>query len=250
MAERTDHFKALGKHKTAGNYSCALKHFMQFRQEKDIALEELTSGTMKDFQTHLIGKGLKMNTISLYNRILKAIYNYALDEEIIQEDKRPFRKVFTGAEKTRKRTLGKEALKKIVRADLRGDASLEFARDMFLFSIYMQGMAFVDIAHLRKSQIKNRCLVYRRSKTNQCLKIVIQPCAREIIEKWMVDDKECPYLFPILYNPLKNRRSDTTPPSGRRIKGWRGSRHGWGWRNRSAHTLPAIHGPRLPNGPA
>ena len=52
MAERTDHFKALGKHKTAGNYSCALKHFMQFRQEKDIALEELTSGTMKDFQTH------------------------------------------------------------------------------------------------------------------------------------------------------------------------------------------------------
>mgnify|MGYP001157674593 FL=1 len=211
VAERTDHFKALGKHKTAGNYSCALKHFMQFRQEKDIALEELTSGTMKDFQTHLIGKGLKMNTISLYNRILKAVYNYALDEEIIQEDKRPFRKVFTGAEKTRKRTLGKEALKKIVRADLRGDASREFARDMFLFSIYMQGMAFVDIAHLRKSQIKNRCLVYRRSKTNQCLKIVIQPCAREIIEKWMVDDKECPYLFPILYNPLKKQevRYDT-----------------------------------------
>lgn len=83
VAERTDHFKVLGKHKTAGNYSCALKHFMQFRQEKDIALEELTSGTMKDFQTHLIGKGLKMNTISLYNRILKAVYNYALDEEII-----------------------------------------------------------------------------------------------------------------------------------------------------------------------
>lgn len=211
LESRTDHFKALGKHKTAGNYSCALKHFMQFRQEKDIALEELTSGTMKDFQTHLIGKGLKMNTISLYNRILKAVYNYALDEEIIQEDKRPFRKVFTGVEKTRKRTLGKEALKKIVRADLRGDASLEFARDMFLFSIYMQGMAFVDIARLRKSQIKNRYLVYRRSKTNQCLKIVIQPCAWEIIDRWRVDDKDSPYLFPILYNPLKKRevRYDT-----------------------------------------
>ena len=211
LESHTDHFKALGKHKTAGNYSCALKHFMQFRQEKDIALEELTSGTMKDFQTHLIGKWLKMNTISLYNRILKAVYNYALDEEIIQEDKRPFRKVFTGVEKTRKRTLGKEALKKIVRAYLRGDASLEFARDMFLFSIYMQGMAFVDIARLHKFQIKNRCLVYRRSKTNQRLKIVIQPCAREIIDKWMMDDKDSPYLFPILYNPLKKQevRYDT-----------------------------------------
>lgn len=205
VAERTDHFKALGKQKTAGNYSCALKHFVQFRQEEDIAVEELTSGTMKDFQTHLIGEGLKMNTISLYNRILKAVYNYALDEEILQEDKRPFRKVFTGTEKTRKRTLGKEALKKIVRADLRGDASLEFARDMFLFSIYMQGMAFVDIARLRKSQVKNKCLVYRRSKTNRCLKIVIQPYAREIIDKWKVDDKDCPYLFPVLYNPLKKQ---------------------------------------------
>lgn len=205
VAERTDHFKALGKQKTAGNYSCALKHFVQFRQEEDIAVEELTSGTMKDFQTHLIGEGLKMNTISLYNRILKAVYNYALDEEILQEDKRPFRKVFTGTEKTRKRTLGKEALKKIVRADLRGNASLEFARDMFLFSIYMQGMAFVDIARLRKSQVKNKCLVYRRSKTNRCLKIVIQPYAREIIDKWKVDDKDCPYLFPVLYNPLKKQ---------------------------------------------
>lgn len=211
VAERIEHFKALGKLKTASNYSCALKHFMQFRQGKDIKLEELTSNLMKDFQVYLIGKGLKMNTISLYNRVLKAVYNYALDEEIIHEDKRPFRKVFTGAEKTRKRTLGKDTLKKMVRADLKGDVSLEFARDMFLFSIYMQGMAFVDIAHLRKSQIKNKCLVYRRSKTNQCLKIVIQPFAREIIDKWMVDDKDCPYLFPILYNPLKRQeiRYDT-----------------------------------------
>lgn len=205
LESRTDHFKALGKQKTAGNYLCALKHFVQFRQEEDIAVEELTSGTMKDFQTHLIGEGLKMNTISLYNRILKAVYNYALDEEILQEDKRPFRKVFTGTEKTRKRTLGKEALKKIVKADLRGGASLELARDLFLFSIYMQGMAFVDIARLRKSQIKNKCLVYRRSKTNRCLKIVIQPYAREIIDKWKVVDKDCPYLFPLLYNPLKKQ---------------------------------------------
>lgn len=205
ITERIDHFKALSKLKTASNYVCALKHFMEFRQKKDVKLENVTSNLMKDFQVYLVEKGLKMNTISLYNRVLKAVYNYALDEELIHEDKRPFRKVFTGAEKTRKRTLGKEALKKIVRANFKSNTSLEFARDMFLFSIYMQGMAFVDIAHLRKSQIKNKCLVYRRSKTNQSLKIVIQPCAREIIDKWIVDDKDCPYLFPILYNPLKRQ---------------------------------------------
>ncbi|WP_260319999.1 phage integrase SAM-like domain-containing protein [Bacteroides hominis] len=52
-------------------------------------MADLTVNLMKDFQAYLVGKGLKMNTISLYNRILKTAYNYALDEEILQTDKRP-----------------------------------------------------------------------------------------------------------------------------------------------------------------
>lgn len=211
LESRIRHFKALGKEKTASNYLCAMKHFMRFRNEEDIEIADLTVNQMKDFQAYLIGKGLKMNTVSLYNRMLKAAYNYALDEEILQTDKRPFRKVFTGREKTRKRTLDKKALKKLVRADLSVDRRLEFARDMFLFSIYMQGMAFVDIARLTKSQVRSGYVVYQRSKTNQHLRIAIQPCAKEIIEKWMVRDPECPYLFPILYNPDKKKevRYDT-----------------------------------------
>lgn len=205
LESRIRHFKALGKEKTASNYLCAMKHFMRFRNEEDIEIADLTVNLMKDFQAYLIGKGLKMNTVSLYNRMLKAAYNYALDEEILQTDKRPFRKVFTGREKTRKRTLDKKALKKLVRADLSVDRRLEFARDMFLFSIYMQGMAFVDIARLTKSQVRSGYVVYQRSKTNQHLRIAIQPCAKEIIEKWMVRDPECPYLFPILYNPDKKK---------------------------------------------
>lgn len=205
LESRIRHFKALGKEKTASNYLCAMKHFMRFRDEEDIEIADLTVNLMKDFQAYLIGKGLKMNTVSLYNRMLKAAYNYALDEEILQTDKRPFRKVFTGREKTRKRTLDKKALKKLVRADLSVDRRLEFARDMFLFSIYMQGMAFVDIARLTKSQVRSGYVVYQRSKTNQHLRIAIQPCAKEIIEKWMVRDSECPYLFPILYNPDKKK---------------------------------------------
>ena len=53
-----NHFKVLGRHKTANNYLYALKHSRQFRQEKDIKLEELPSNLMKN----LIEKGLKMNT--------------------------------------------------------------------------------------------------------------------------------------------------------------------------------------------
>lgn len=196
MSRRIQHFKEAGKEKTASNYSCALKHFRSFRRNEDIALANLTVNLMKDFQSYLIGQGLKMNTVSLYNRVLKAAYNYALDEELLQTDRRPFRKVFTGREQTRKRTLEKCALKRLVRLNPGKNERLEFARDLFLFSIYTQGMAFVDIARLTKAQVRAGYIVYQRSKTNQYLKIAVQPCAREIIDKWTVADS--PYLFPIL----------------------------------------------------
>lgn len=201
--ERILHFKKLGKKKTASNYTCALRHFKQFREEEDIAVEDLSVGLMKDFQAHLINVGLGMNTISLYNRQLRAIYNYALDEEIVLIDRRPFRKSFTGQEKTRKRAVSHEKIRKLTHFSLVGKSKLEFARDLFLFSIYMQGMPFVDIAYLKKEQVKNDFISYKRKKTNRHLTVKLHEKAKAIIHKYKVNDPDCPYLFPILYNPQR-----------------------------------------------
>ena len=111
VEKRIAHFKDSRKLKTANNYACALKHFRDFRANKDLAIGDLSAGLMRDFQSYLTEKGLTMNTISLYNRSLRAVYNYALDEGILTTDKRPFRKVFTGLEKTRKRALDSEVAK-------------------------------------------------------------------------------------------------------------------------------------------
>lgn len=85
IEQRILYFERLDKKKTASNYICAFKHFKRFRGDQDIAIEDLTVGQMKDFQSYLIGEGLRMNTISLYNRELRAVYNYALDEEYLIE---------------------------------------------------------------------------------------------------------------------------------------------------------------------
>ena len=194
------HFKEQKLEKTASNYACALNHLMQFRKEKDIPVEDLTVLQMRDFQCYMKSKRLKMNTISLYSRMLNAVYNYALNEEIITADKRPFRKNFTGQEKTRKRTLDEKTVKQMIKINLAGNKALEFARDMFLFSVYMQKMPFVDIAHLTKAQILNRQITYQRRKTNGRLTVTIHPHAKAIIDKWQENNRACPYLFPILYN--------------------------------------------------
>jgi hypothetical protein len=43
----------------------------------------------------------------------------------------------------------------------------DFARDMLLFSFYTRGMSFIDMAYLKKSNIANGTLIYRRRKTGQ-----------------------------------------------------------------------------------
>lgn len=198
VAERIVCYTANGQNKTAANIRCALKHFVAFRKGEDIGVEELSVNLIKDFQNYLIReKRLKMNTVSLYMRMLRAVYNYAVDEEIIDEDKRPFRKAYTGQERTRKRALPKGMVEKLIVLRL-DDPVLEFTRDMFLFSIYMQGMPFVDIAHLEKSQVREGYIVYQRRKTNRTLRVKIDLQAQRIIDKYWVEDRDSPYLFPIL----------------------------------------------------
>jgi len=88
-------------------------YFNRFRGNQGIAVEDLTVGLMKNFRSYLVDEGLNMNAISLYNWELRAVYNYVLDGEIIRINKRPFRKVVTGMEKTHKRVFGKEPMKRI-----------------------------------------------------------------------------------------------------------------------------------------
>lgn len=76
--------------------------------------------------------------------------------------------------------------------------SLEMARDLFLFSFYTRGMAFVDIARLRKSNIRDGVISYERSKTGQHLYIRMEPCIKAIIDRYEERVRHLPYVFPIL----------------------------------------------------
>ena len=60
--------------------------------------------------------------------------------------------------------------------------TLDFARDMFLFCFYTRGMSFVDMAYLKKGDIANGILTYRRKKTGQQLFIRWEKCMQEIIK--------------------------------------------------------------------
>lgn len=167
-----------GKIRTSETYRSTLSSFKKFlasqaskdgkRNEEDIMLDCITSETMEEYEAWHKNKGVAPNTISFYTRILRAVYNRAVENDII-ENRNPFRHVYTGVDKTVKRALPLAVIKKIKTLDLSLTPGLDYARDMFLMSFYLRGMSFIDMAFLRKSDLRNGYITYRRRKTGQQL---------------------------------------------------------------------------------
>ena len=189
------HLQQMGKQRTSETYRCTLKSFMQFRDDKDVLLENIDSDLMLMYEAFLRGKGLTKNSTSFYMRILRAVYNRAVEKDLTT-NRNPFKHVYTGIDKTIKRAIPLKAIKQIKSLDLSLQPSLDFARDMFLFSFYTRGMSFIDMAYLKKKDLSNGILSYRRRKTGQQLFIRWEKCMQEIVEKY--ENPLSEYLLPII----------------------------------------------------
>ena len=180
--------------RTAETYRAALASLQRFVGAADLDLAAIDGPLVEDYQRYLQRQGVTMNTISFYMRILRAAYNRAVDEGLVA-DARPFRHVYTGEAKTRKRAISIDAIRAI--RDLRQlPADVAFARDMFLFSFYTRGMSFVDMAWLRPSNIVDGRLAYRRAKTGQLLSMEWDQRMQQILDRHPAANPD--FLLPII----------------------------------------------------
>lgn len=203
MEKATARLKQLGREQTAANYATTLNSFMRFRNGSDVGLDRISSDLMMEYEAYLKGNGIAMNTVSFYMRILRAVYNRAV-EKGLTEQRHPFQHVYTGVGKTEKRAVSMKEIKRIKDLDLSMKLSLEFARDMFLFSFYTRGMSFVDMAYLKKADLKNDILSYRRKKTRQQLFIKWEKQMEEIVRRHPTGRTD--YLLPIIKTAGDERR--------------------------------------------
>ena len=202
-----------GKVRTSETYRATLNSFRNFlaeyvskddfRGREDIMLDCLDCEIMEAYEAWHRDRGVTPNTISFYTRILRAVYNRAVEQGVI-DNRNPFRHVYTGVDKTVKRALPLSAMKKIKALDLSSMPSLDYARDMFLMSFYLRGMSFVDMAFLKKSNLKNGSVTYRRRKTGQQLIIGWTKEMQMILDKY--PENATDYLLPIIRNRGTNER--------------------------------------------
>lgn len=188
-----------GRFKTASNYLTAAQSWSDFTSCMKWSFTDMTACKVEQFQRWLSEKGICLNTISAYMRALRAMFRRAMPNE---NECRSFDKVFTGRAKTRKRSITEKEIQQLYQLPLAEGTFLSLSRDIFMFSFYAMGMPFVDIAYLKKSQVKTDTIHYARHKTGQPIQVVILPPMRQIMERYGHQDSE--YVFPI----LPNRPSD------------------------------------------
>lgn len=199
-----DSLEKLGKNGNSNVYRGTMGVLQHFNKKQDLTFEEVNYSFIKNFEIYLQQKGCKVNTVSIYLRTIRSVYNRAIRDGIVAEEYYPFKKITIRKEKTMKRAIYKEEIAAIRKLNIAASPRLELARDIFLFSFYMRGMSFKDIAFLKVSNILGDRLYYSRQKTAQKLNIKITEKAREIICKYNDLSDRMSYIFPLIQYPGKN----------------------------------------------
>ena len=161
--------------------TCAkLGKYLSTTSKPCLKVEEVDNEFIEGFTEFLKSEDLSENTIRFYLRNFSAMYH--LKEKDYTDN--PFSHVNMRACPTRKRALDKHTMQRIKDFDCEGKDSLAFARDLFMFSFYTQGMPFVDIACLKASNMENGTIRYKRHKTGQPVTVTLVPEAMEIIRHY------------------------------------------------------------------
>ena len=188
------------KYSSASKHKVTLVLVSQFRSV-NMRFEELDLTYLREFEIFLRQRGNVNNSLATKFSVLKAVYNKAVSEGVFVPKLNPFQQFKVGSlwTNTRKRAITKEDIHKLIELDLSDrDFYTQLAKDIFLFSYFMAGINFKDIALLTYGDIDNGRIYYARRKTGKMMNCCLTEQAQEIIDKYHTDQVEEDYLFPIL----------------------------------------------------
>lgn len=203
--------------KRVGNafvYQTAVNRFLKFCERDDIKFSEINYKLLKEFIHSLEVQGVKINSISNYLRTLRAIYNRAIKEKIVERSDYPFYDLKIKVEKTQKRAITKNDIIILKNSQVIEGSAPWKALNYFLLSYYLIGISFTDLAYLKRENIIDGRVVFRRRKTHKNYSIKLFPQAQSIINK--MNSNNCKYLLPV----FRDEVPEDTIQAKKIIKQW------------------------------
>lgn len=125
--------------------------------------------------------GMATNARAIHLRNIRAVFNKAIDEEMIGLELYPFRRFKIEKERTRKRAVSLAQLRALFDYPCE-TAAEEWAVDVARLIFYLIGINMVDLFNLE--EYDGGYIHYRRAKTGTLYSIKVEPEAAALLEKY------------------------------------------------------------------
>ncbi|ADV43745.1 tyrosine-type recombinase/integrase [Bacteroides helcogenes] len=201
------------KYAAAHNYLSTLCSFIRFWGDRELPasdvsvplgsptlpmVEVFSSGALKKYESWLVSRRCSSNTISTYMRVLQAVYHRWLPPGASGYNPVLFKDVRTRVEAPTKRALTVQQISRLASTDFSSlSPKHQRALAYFLLMFMLRGMPFIDLAHLRKTDLQDGRIVYQRHKTGKPMVVDLLPESLRLIQKFR-DKTDSVYLFPLL----------------------------------------------------
>ncbi|WP_084488455.1 tyrosine-type recombinase/integrase [Phocaeicola paurosaccharolyticus] len=169
-----------GRYSTAHLYRNSLRSYTEYLGGGEVLFSDVNRENIHSYFRHLLSSGKRPNTVSIYLRMLRSLYNQGADLGLAPHVYRLFHDVYTGIDTRHKKALGRDELFRLLYKDP-GTETLRRTQQTARLLYQLCGMPFVDLSHLRSSDISEGVLEYRRIKTGSKISVKILPSAVETI---------------------------------------------------------------------
>ena len=185
-------------------YKMGIGKFERFFGSRNLKFEQIDINLLKEYEKHLY-EVLKNNSVTVVQafKVLKLIFNYAINDEVISGNLYPFKAMKIKLAKANKNYLNEEQFKSLLEFDTLKLNGKAIYYDMFLFSCYAGGLRFSDVIDLKWQDYieSEQRIVKLIRKTNRKHQFKLPSKAIEIIAKYKSNKKEPNhFIFPILRN--------------------------------------------------
>ena len=186
-----------GRYDAANKLNMYLRKFVTFLGKSEIPFKDFDSLLIRNYNTWLENQKLGRNSISLYIRNLKRVYQLAVADGVTNEN-HPFEGVDVSyrVKKKKNKLTPKEVIKLRYMDVSNLHPSVIFARDLFLFAIFANGMTGGDLFYLTKDNIKGDRLTYTSKAISKEETVIWNPYLQGIVDKY--SNPDTPYLFPVI----------------------------------------------------
>lgn len=192
----------------SGIYKTVKNSLFKFRKSNQLHFSDISLSFLNKYESFLYGEGLKGNGISLYMRTLRAAYNKAIAQKVVDIRLYPFHnltnpngyRISDLETATVKRAIKQEDIRNIEKIETKPYSSKHDSKLYFMFSFYCRGINFSDMALLKPENLQSGRIVYTRAKTRnrKVFSVEIMDPVKEIIEYFDRHPFKSNYLFPIL----------------------------------------------------